>query len=149
MSENKINDFMSTAMSGIRDMIDVNTIVGNPVTTPDGTTIIPISKVCFGFASGGSDFGKQPEKQKFGGGSGAGVSITPVAFLSIKEGDIRVLSVEPDETGIDRAIQSVPSLIEKLSNMFKRKGKKAEKAKEKAEKAVEEAVEAAKEEAAE
>ena len=149
MSENKINDFMSTAMSGIRDMIDVNTIVGNPVTTPDGTTIIPISKVCFGFASGGSDFGKQPEKQKFGGGSGAGVSITPVAFLSIKEGDIRVLSVEPDETGIDRAIQSVPSVIEKLSNMFKRKGKKAEKAKEKAEKAVEEAVEAAKEEAAE
>lgn len=149
MSENKINDFMSTAMSGIRDMIDVNTIVGNPVTTPDGTTIIPISKVCFGFASGGSDFGKQPEKQKFGGGSGAGVSITPVAFLSIKEGDIRVLSVEPDETGIDRAIQSVPSVIEKLSNMFKRKGKKAEKSKEKAEKAVEEAVEAAKEEAAE
>ncbi len=146
MSENKINDFMSTAMSGIRDMIDVNTIVGNPVTTPDGTTIIPISKVCFGFASGGSDFGKQPEKQKFGGGSGAGVSITPVAFLSIKEGDVRVLSVDPDESGIDKAIQSVPTVIEKLSNMFKRKSKK-EKAKEKVEKAVEDAIEAAKEEA--
>ena len=142
MSENKINDFMSTAMSGIRDMIDVNTIVGNPVTTPDGTTIIPISKVCFGFASGGSDFGKQPEKQKFGGGSGAGVSITPVAFLSIKEGDVRVLSVDPDESGIDKAIQSVPTVIEKLSNMFKRKSKK-----EKVEKAVEEAMDAAKEEA--
>lgn len=149
MSENKINDFMSTAMSGIRDMIDVNTIVGNPVTTPDGTTIIPISKVCFGFASGGSDFGKQPEKQKFGGGSGAGVSITPVAFLSIKEGDIRVLSVEPDETGIDRAIQSVPTVIEKLSNMFKRKGKKGDKVKEKAEKAVDDAIDAARKEAAE
>ena len=138
MSENKINDFMSTAMSGIRDMIDVNTM--------DGTTIIPISKVCFGFASGGSDFGKQPEKQKFGGGSGAGVSITPVAFLSIKEGDVRVLSVDPDESGIDKAIQSVPTVIEKLSNMFKRKSKK-EKAKEKVEKAVEEAMDAAKEEA--
>ena len=149
MSENKINDFMSTAMSGIRDMIDVNTIVGNPVTTPDGTTIIPISKVCFGFASGGSDFGKQPEKQKFGGGSGAGVSITPVAFLSIKEGDIRVLSVEPDETGIDRALQSVPTVIEKLSNMFKRKGKKGDKVKEKAEKAVDDAIDAARKEAAE
>jgi len=149
MSENKINDFMSTAMSGIRDMIDVNTIVGNPVTTPDGTTIIPISKVCFGFASGGSDFGKQPEKQKFGGGSGAGVSITPVAFLSIKEGDVRVLSVDPDESGIDRAIQSVPSVIEKLSNMFKRKSKKGDKVKEKAEKAVDDAIDAAREEAAE
>ena len=149
MSENKINDFMSTAMSGIRDMIDVNTIVGNPVTTPDGTTIIPISKVCFGFASGGSDFGKQPEKQKFGGGSGAGVSITPVAFLSIKEGDIRVLSVEPDETVIDRALQSVPTVIEKLSNMFKRKGKKGDKVKEKAEKAVDDAIDAARKEAAE
>ncbi|MBQ9557542.1 MAG: GerW family sporulation protein [Clostridia bacterium] len=145
MSENKINDFMSTAMSGIRDMIDVNTIVGNPVTTPDGTTIIPISKVCFGFASGGSDFGKQPEKQKFGGGSGAGVSITPVAFLSIKDGDVRVLSVDPDESGIDKAIQSVPTVIEKLSNMFKRKSKKGDKAKEAAEKAVEEAIEEAKE----
>lgn len=137
MSENKINDFMSTAMSGIRDMIDVNTIVGNPITTPDGTTLVPISKVCFGFASGGSDFGKQPDKQKFGGGSGAGVSITPVAFLSIKEGDVRVLSVEPDETGIDRAIQSVPTVIEKFSNMFRRKNKKAEKAKEKTEEVVE------------
>ncbi len=145
MSDNKINDFMSTAMSGIRDMIDVNTIVGNPVTTPDGTTIIPISKVCFGFASGGSDFGKQPEKQKFGGGSGAGVSITPVAFLSIKDGDVRVLSVDPDESGIDKAIQSVPTVIEKLSNMFKRKSKKGDKAKEAAEKAVEEAIEEAKE----
>ena len=145
MSDNKINDFMSTAMSGIRDMIDVNTIVGNPVTTPDGTTIIPISKVCFGFASGGSDFGKQPEKQKFGGGSGASVSITPVAFLSIKDGDVRVLSVDPDESGIDKAIQSVPTVIEKLSNMFKRKSKKGDKAKEAAEKAVEEAIEEAKE----
>ena len=145
MSDNKINDFMSTAMSGIRDMIDVNTIVGNPVTTPDGTTIIPISKVCFGFASGGSDFGKQPEKQKFGGGSGAGVSITPVAFLSIKDGDVRVLSVDRDESGIDKAIQSVPTVIEKLSNMFKRKSKKGDKAKEAAEKAVEEAIEEAKE----
>lgn len=145
MSENKINDFMNTAMGGIRDMIDVNTIVGNPITTPDGTTLIPISKVCFGFASGGSDFGKQPERQKFGGGSGAGVSITPVAFLSIKEDDIRVISVDPDDCGIDKAIQSVPSVVEKLSNMFKRKNKKADKAKEKAEKAVDEAVEAAKE----
>ena len=140
MSENKINDFISTAMGGIRDMIDVNTIVGTPVTTPDGTTIIPISKVCFGFASGGSDFGKQPEKQKFGGGSGAGVSITPVAFLSVSADGVRVIPVEQEESGIDKAIQSVPSVVEKLSKMFKKKSKKADEAAvEKAEKAEEKA----------
>lgn len=137
MSENKINDFMSTAMSGIRDMIDVNTIVGNPVTTPDGTTVIPISKVCFGFASGGSDFGKQPEKQKFGGGSGAGVSITPVAFLSVTADGVKVLPVEQDESGLDKAIESVPGVIEKLSKMFKKKKKVDEKATDKVEKAKE------------
>ncbi len=126
MSENKINDFMTTAMSGIRDMIDVNTIVGDPVTTPNGTTIIPISKVCFGFASGGSDFGKQPEKQKFGGGSGAGVSIVPIAFLSISDDGVKVLPVASEESGIEKAISSVPGVIEKVSKIFKKKNKKKE-----------------------
>ncbi len=124
MSDNKINDFMTTAMSGIRDMIDVNTIVGDPVTTPNGTTIIPISKVCFGFASGGSDFGKQPEKQKFGGGSGAGVSIVPIAFLSVNDDGVKVLPVTSEESGIEKAIQSVPTVIEKVSKIFKKKNKK-------------------------
>ena len=124
MSDNKINDFMTTAMNGIRDMIDVNTIVGDPVTTPNGTTIIPISKVCFGFASGGSDFGKQPEKQKFGGGSGAGVSIVPIAFLSINDDGVKVLPVNSEESGIEKAIQSVPTVIEKVSKIFKKKNKK-------------------------
>lgn len=129
MNDNKINDFMTTAMNGIRDMIDVNTIVGDPVTTPNGTTIIPISKVCFGFASGGSDFGKQPEKQKFGGGSGAGVSIVPIAFLSINDEGVKVLPVNAEESGIEKAISSVPGVVEKISKMFKRKKeKKAEQA---------------------
>ena len=81
MNEHPINEMMSSVMKNIREMVDVDTIVGNPITTPDGTTIIPVSKVSFGFGSGGSDLpGKDPEK-KFGGGGGAGVTIQPIAFL--------------------------------------------------------------------
>lgn len=118
MGENKINEVMDTTMNGIREMIDVNTIVGNPITTPDGTTVIPISKVSFGFASGGTDFGKQPEKQKFGGGSGAGVSIVPVAFLTITSDGVKVVAVDSQETGIEKAIQSVPTVVEKVSKIL-------------------------------
>lgn len=118
MGDNKINDVMNTTMNGIRDMIDVNTIIGDPVTTPDGTTVIPVSKVSFGFASGGTDFGKQPEKQKFGGGSGAGVSIVPVAFLTITAEGVKVVPVDAQETGIEKAIQSVPVVVEKVSKIL-------------------------------
>ena len=88
-----LEGLMSTSMEKIRDLVDVNTIIGNPVTTPDGTTIIPISKVSFGFASGGSDIPAKVEKEVFGGGAGAGVSIKPQAFIVVSpSGDTKSLN---------------------------------------------------------
>lgn len=88
-----LNDLMRETMAKIREMVDTNTIVGQPITTPDGVTLIPISKVSFGFGSGGGDYGKTTPKENFGGGSAAGVKIDPVAFLVIKDGTTRVLPV--------------------------------------------------------
>ena len=85
-----INSLMDTTLKKIKEMVDVNTIIGDPITTPDGTTIIPVSKVSYGFASGGSDLPtKRDSKDCFGGGSGAGVTIKPVGFLTIYKGDIK------------------------------------------------------------
>ena len=96
MAEHPIDNLMITAMNSLRDMIDVNTIVGDTVETADGTTIIPVSKVSFGFAAGGSEFNtntmnkySENPKMPFGGGSGAGVKINPVAFLVVKEGNVK------------------------------------------------------------
>ena len=120
MAEHPIENLMVTAMSSLRDMIDVNTIIGDAVETKDGTTIIPVSKVCFGFAAGGSEFNtnklnKYSENMKlpFGGGSGAGVKITPVAFLVIKEGGVKLLTAQTDKP-IDKLVDSLPELINKV-----------------------------------
>ena len=83
-----LNDLMQSTMDRIREMVDTNPIVGQPITTPDGVTLIPISKVSFGFGSGGADYGKTTPKENFGGGSAAGVRIDPVAFLVIREGNL-------------------------------------------------------------
>ncbi|MCI6495554.1 MAG: GerW family sporulation protein, partial [Anaeromassilibacillus sp.] len=91
MEEHPINKLMDTTMQKIKEMVDVNTIIGDPITTPDGTTIIPISKVSYGFAAGGTDFpSKRENRDNFGGGSGAGVSITPIGFLTVCKGDVRM-----------------------------------------------------------
>lgn len=120
MAEHPIENLMITAMSSIRDMIDVNTIIGDTVETKDGTTIIPVSKVCFGFASGGSEFNtnklnKYSENAKlpFGGGSGAGVKIEPVAFLSIKDDTVKLLTVEADRP-LDKLVDALPDLVKKV-----------------------------------
>ena len=120
MAEHPIENLMITAMSSLRDMIDVNTIIGDTVETKDGTTIIPVSKVCFGFASGGSEFNtnklnKYSENAKlpFGGGSGAGVKITPVAFLSVKDGAVKLLTVDADRP-LDKLVDAVPDLVKKI-----------------------------------
>ena len=110
-----LNDLMQSTMDRIREMVDTNTIVGQPITTPDGVTLIPISKVSFGFGSGGADYGKTTPKENFGGGSAAGVRIDPVAFLVIREGNTRVLPVAvPPATTVDRVIDMVPDLLEKV-----------------------------------
>lgn len=121
--EKPLNDLMRSTMEKIHEMVDTNTIVGEPINTPDGVTLIPISKVSFGFGSGGGDYGTT--KQNFGGGSGAGVKIDPVAFLVIKDGTTRVLPVAiPPESTMDRVIEMVPDLMDKVENYFdKKKGK--------------------------
>ena len=110
MSEHPIQGLMATAMQKIREMIDVNTIIGDPITTPDGTTIIPVSKVSFGFASGGSDIPTKTPKETFGGGSGAGISINPIAFLIVSGGDVKLLQLN--------------EVVEKVAALFSKKDKK-------------------------
>lgn len=121
-----INDLMSTTMQKIREMVDVNTIVGQPITTPDGITLIPVSKLSFGFASGGSDFmtknHKPGDDNTFGGGSGAGVNISPVAFLIVKGDSVRLLPVDPHAaTTVDRVIEMVPEVIDKVTDFLEKK----------------------------
>lgn len=128
-----IEGLMDTTMDKIKEMIDVNTIVGTPITTPDGTTLVPVSKVSYGFASGGSDIPSKNaiNKQVFGGGSGAGVSITPIAFIAVCGGDAKVLPIDGSCSTADRLMDMVPQTVDKISALFK-KDKKDKKKSEKA-----------------
>ena len=131
MSEHPIESLMMTAMSSIQDMVDVNTIIGEPIESQNGITIIPISKVCFGFAAGGSEFSgetiKEYNKKKeeeeieyklpFGGGAGAGVSIHPVAFLVIQGTNVKLMPVDHDSC-IDKLLDYIPDLMQKMNEMF-------------------------------
>lgn len=128
MSEHPIQGLMKTAMENINEMIDVNTIIGDPVETPDGSVILPISKVGFGFAAGGSEFpssgssGSDDKNLPFGGGSGGGVSITPIAFLLVSSTTgVKLLNVDRSTHLYDRLIDFAPTLIEKLQEMTGKK----------------------------
>lgn len=127
-SNNNLNNMMNTTMENIRQMVDVNTIIGEPVICPDSTVIIPVSKVSYGFASGGSDLPSKanPQKEYFGGGSGAGVSIQPVAFLVVNNGQVKMLNMEFDGA-VDRVISMVPDIADKVGELFKKMGKKKDK----------------------
>lgn len=128
MSEHPIEGLMETAMNSIKDMIDVNTIIGDPIETTNGMVIIPISKVCFGFAAGGSEFKgetideyKKKDKEEevqyrlpFGGGSGAGISINPVAFVIVLKDSIKVLPIN-HSSAVDKLMDYVPDLMEKAN----------------------------------
>ena len=121
--ENKkqLDEMMGAAMDKVRAMVDTNTIVGQPITTPDGVTLIPMSKVSFGFGSGGGDYGK-PSKDGFGGGAAAGVKIDPVAFLVIKDGITRVMPVAvPPVNTVDRIVEMVPDVMDKVEKFIDRK----------------------------
>lgn len=131
MSEHPIEGLMTTAMNSIQDMIDVNTIIGEPIETSNNIVIIPISKVSFGFAAGGSEFKgetideyKKVDKEEaiqyrlpFGGGSGAGVTINPVAFLVITQENVRLMPVNHSSC-VDRLLDYMPDLMEKTNNML-------------------------------
>ena len=128
MAEHPIQGLMNVTMEKIHQMVDSNTIIGKPITTEDGITILPVSKVSFGFASGGTDFdGKNAaNKDLFGGGSGAGVNIQPVAFLVIKDGCVRTIQLSDTSNTIDRALTMLPELVDKLAAMVKKDDKAPE-----------------------
>ena len=116
-----LNDLLRSTMDKVHEMVDTNTIVGETIATADGVTLIPISRVSLGIGCGGGDYGKVQPKD-FGGGSAAGVKIEPVAFLVIKEGTTRVLPVAmPAVTTLDRVVELVPDLIDKVEKYFDRK----------------------------
>lgn len=122
--DHPINGLMDVTLDKIRQMTDANTIIGNPIHTADGTTILPVSKVSFGFASGGSDFvSSKAPKDLFGGGSGAGMSIQPVAFLVMNDGHVRLIQLADHSATVDRALNMLPDLIDKV-NAFLSKNKK-------------------------
>ena len=121
MSDHPINSLMDTSMRKIKDMIDVNSIIGDPITTPDGTVIIPVSKVTYGFASGGSDLPTKKENRDcFGGGSGAGVTIQPLGFLSICKGNTKFIPIEKYDGAADRIVGMIPEAFDKISSFIKK-----------------------------
>lgn len=127
MSENSqktpIQGLMGITMEKLREMVDVQTIIGDPVTVSDSITIIPVSKVSYGFVSGGTDLpSKTPDL--FGGGAGAGVSIKPVAFLVVKEDEVRVLQIDETGDALASAIRSAPDVINSISSFVKKSVKK-------------------------
>ena len=110
-------NMLENTIAKIREMVDVNSVIGDPITTPDGVTIIPVSKVSVGFGGGGSDFvNKTGAENPFGGGVGGGVKVTPICFLIVKDGNVRMMPVaEPANTTADRIVEMVPDTIDKLT----------------------------------
>ena len=122
-----LTELMESSMDKIREMVDSNTIVGQPITTADGVTLIPISRLSFGFGCGGGDYGKNVGDNKFGGGSTAGVKVEPVAFLVVKDGVTRMLPVgAPAMSTADRVIDMVPQVMDRVESYIDKKKEKSE-----------------------
>ena len=121
MSEHPIKGMMDSAMENIRKFIDVNTIIGDPITAPDGTVVIPVSKVSYGFGAGGSELPTKSEKQLFGGGSGMGINISPVAFIVLQNGDAKLLHIADSSEPVNNVIKLVPEVIDKITAFINKK----------------------------
>ena len=112
----KLPNMLETAIQKIREMVDVNSVIGEPIHTPDGVTIIPVSKVSVGFGGGGSDFANKTGSEPFGGGVGGGVKVSPVRFLIVKDGNVRMMAVaEPASSTADRIVEMLPDTLDKLT----------------------------------
>ena len=122
-----VPNMLENTISKIREMVDVNSVIGTPITTPDGVTIIPVSKVSVGFGGGGSDYAKASNRS-FGGGAGGGVKVTPICFLIVKDGAVRMMPVAaPANTTADRIVEQVPDVLDKIASFIdSRIEKKAE-----------------------
>jgi sporulation protein YtfJ len=119
--EKSANGILRTTIEKVRDLVDVSTIIGEPINLPDGLTIIPVSKVTYGFASGGSDFPSKNNVELFGGAGGAGITINPVAFLVIKDGDVTIKHIVSNDNAVERAVSLVPEMFDKVSGLIKDK----------------------------
>ena len=122
--KNSISAMMEASMGKIREMVDSNTVVGEPITTADGVTLIPVSRLSFGFGCGGGDYGKQQDK--LGAGAAAGVRVEPMAFLVVKDGVTRMLPVgTPAITTVDRIVEMVPQVMDRVEGFIDKKREKA------------------------
>lgn len=117
MKETPVNKIMESTLDKMRDMVDVSTIVGEPVVTGN-TTLIPVSKVSYGFTSGGTDLPSKQNAELFGGAGGGGISITPVAFIVIENGKCRMMQINNYTSSADRAIAMIPELVDKLTELI-------------------------------
>ncbi len=124
--EKSANGILRTTIEKVRDLVDVSTIIGEPITLPDGITIIPVSKVTYGFASGGSDFPSKNNVELFGGAGGAGITINPVAFLVVKDGEVTIKNITANDNAVERAVTMVPEMFDKVTS-FVSKNKEASK----------------------
>ena len=115
-------NMLQDTISKIREMVDVNSVIGDPITTPDGVTIIPVSKISVGFGGGGSDFAKSANSSQdlpFGGGVGGGAKVTPICFLIVKDGNVRMMPVAaPANTTADRIVEMIPDTLDKISSFI-------------------------------
>lgn len=120
--DNKLSEVMNSTMGSIKDLVAVNNIVGEPINTPDGITLVPVSKLSFAFGGGGGDYPANTNRSVFGAGSAAGVKIEPIGFLVIKDGSVRMLNVAPQaKTSFDRAIDMVPEVLDRVEKITDRK----------------------------
>ena len=126
MKEQSASGILGTAIEKIRDLVDVSTIIGDPMYLEGGMTIIPVSKVTYGFASGGSDFPSKTNAQLFGGGGGAGVTITPVAFLIVSDGEVTLKHITAYDNAAERVVNLVPEMFDKVTSVVNKTIKKKE-----------------------
>lgn len=115
MKEQSASSILATTIEKVRQLVDVSTIIGEPITLADDIKIIPVSKVTYGFASGGSDFPSKGNNQIFGGGGGAGVTINPVAFLVLKNGEVTLKHITSNDNAAERIVNMVPDVIDKIT----------------------------------
>ncbi len=120
-NQTPISELLGVSMEKVREMADINSIIGDPIKLEDGTTIIPISKVSYGFASGGSDLPSKSEKKLFGGGAGAGISIKPEGFLIISNGNAKMVNIETGSDPISSLINTVPEAVDKITSFIKKR----------------------------
>ncbi|MBQ7038809.1 MAG: sporulation protein YtfJ [Clostridia bacterium] len=121
--ENKVQNLMGLSIDKIKEMVDVNTVIGEPMTLADGMTLIPVSRVSYGFASGGSDLPTKGTQELFGGGGGAGITIVPIAFLCVTGGNVRVVPMVSTPDTLNQAVNMIPDVVDRIGGFFNKEKK--------------------------